>query len=433
MNELDRRAFLARTAQTCFGVTLGGSMTTLFNSQAHAASKIIKAAGGGKAKHVIYLFMSGGMTHIDTFDPKAEAGSSIMGDTKAIGTNVDGMQFGHWLPLLSKQADKIAVIRSMNSTQGAHGPGRYFMRTGYTERASIIHPSTGGWVNRLTESLNETLPSYVTISCGNDHPGAGFLEPNLQPLPVGNPEDGLKNSARSERATKSDFKKQIEVRKLLDAQFDAKYHAGHKTVRAYGEVYDSAVKLMESKDLEAFDLSNESEATHKLYGGSQFAKGCMLARRLVEKGVRSVEVELGGFDWHNDNFSQAGEKLPILDQALSGLLIDLKAKGLLDSTLVVLATEFGRTPKVTDEGGRNHFPKAFSTLMAGGGIKGGMVYGETDATGSNVTSKAVSASDFNATIGHAMGIKYDETIYSASKRPFKMAGRKGSAIKEIFA
>ena len=433
MNELDRRAFLASTAKTCFGVTLGGSMASLFSPKAHADNAVIKAAGGGKAKHVIYLFMSGGMTHIDTFDPKTEAGSSIMGDTKAIGTNVDGMQFGHWLPQLSKQADKIAVIRSMKSTQGAHGPGRYFMRTGYTERASIIHPTSGGWVNKLSKPLNETLPSFVTISCGNDHPGAGFLEPNLQPLPVGNPQEGLKNSARSKRATKSDFEKQIEVRKLLDAKFDAKYHAGHKTVRAYGEVYDSAVKLMESEDLEAFDLSNESEVTHKLYGGSQFAKGCILARRLVEKGVRSVEVELGGFDWHNDNFAQAGEKLPILDQALSALLIDLKAKGLLDTTLVVLATEFGRTPLVTDEGGRNHFPKAFSTLMAGGGIKGGMVYGETDETGSNVTSVPVSASDFNATIGHAMGIKYDETVYSASKRPFKMAGRKGSAIKEIFA
>ncbi|PQJ27142.1 DUF1501 domain-containing protein [Rubritalea profundi] len=433
MSELDRRAFLARTAQSCFGVTLGGSMASLFNSPLNAANAAIKAAGGGKAKHVIYLFMSGGMTHIDTFDPKAEAGSSIMGDTRAIGTNVDGIQLGHWLPQLAKQADKLAIIRSMSSTQGAHGPGRYFMRTGYAQRSSIVHPSTGGWINKLSTPLNKTLPSSVTISCSNDHPGAGFLEPSLQPLPVGNPTEGLKNSVKNRKVTESDFKKQLELRKLLDTEFDAKYHAGHKTVRAYSEVYDSAVKLMKSEDLAAFDLSDESPVAHKLYGGTQFAKGCMLARRLVEKGVRSVEVELGGFDWHNDNFQQAADKLPILDQAVSALLMDLKAKGLLDSTLVVLATEFGRTPKVTDDGGRNHFPKAFSTILAGGGIKGGMVYGETDATGSNVVKDAVSASDFNATIGHAMGLKYDETIYSASKRPFKMAGRKGSAITKIFA
>jgi hypothetical protein len=432
MSELDRRAFISRTAQTCFGVSVSSAMAGLFNSPAFAATPSMKKAGGGKAKHVIYLFMSGGMTHIDTLDPKETAGTSIMGDTRAIGTNVAGIQLGHWLPQLSKQADKIAIIRSMNSTQGAHGPGRYFMRTGYTQRASIVHPTAGGWVNKLSEPLNQTLPSFVTVSCGNDHPGAGFMEPNLQPLPIGNPHEGLKNSVKSKRITEQDFKRQLEVRKMLDAQFDAKYHKGHKQVRAYNEVYDAAVKLMKSEDLTAFDLSNESQATHKLYGEANFSKGCLLARRLVERGVRSVEVELGGFDWHNDNFQQAETKLPILDQAVSALLIDLEAKGLLDSTLVVLATEFGRTPKVTNDGGRDHFPKAFSTMMAGGGIKGGFVYGETDATGTNVTTKKVSASDFNATIGHAMGINYDQTIYSASKRPFKMAGRKGEAITQLF-
>lgn len=433
MSELSRRSFLARTAQTCFGVSLGSSMANLFLPNAHAVDPAVLAAGGGKAKHVIYLFMSGGMTHIDTFDPKPDAGSGIMGETKAINTNVAGIQLGHNLPLLAKQADKIAIIRSMNTTQGAHGPGRYFMRTGYTQRSSIVHPSTGGWINKLSSPLNRTLPSAVNISCGNTHPGAGFLEPSLQPLPIGNPEQGLKNSTRAKRVSEEALQKQIAIRKALDAEFDAKYHAGQKSVRAYNEVYDSAVKLMESQDLVAFDLSHESRETHKLYGGSQFAKGCMLARRLVERGVRSVEVELGGFDWHDDNFIQADAKLPILDQALSALLIDLESKGLLDSTLVVLATEFGRTPKVTNDAGRNHFPKAFSTLMAGGGIRGGQVFGATDATGENIIGDAVAASDFNATIGFAMGIPYDKTIYSDSKRPFKMAGRKGHPLQSLFS
>lgn len=432
-SDLNRRAFLTRTAQTCFGVTLGGSMANMFNSAAFAADPTVIAAGGGKAKNLIYLFMSGGMTHIDTFDPKPNAGSSIMGETKAIGTNIDGIQFGHLLPKLAKQANKLAIIRSMNSTQGAHGPGRYFMRTGYTQRASITHPSAGAWINRLATPLNDTLPGFVTINCSNDHPGAGFMEPNLQPLPIGDPTEGLKNSHRSRRTTEADFRKQLSIRQSLDEDFDAKFHKGHKETRAYDEVYSSAVKLMKSEDLVAFDLSQESKETHVLYGANNFSKGCLLARRLVERGVRSVEVELGGFDWHTDNFTEAENKLPILDQALSALLIDLKAKGLLDSTLVVLATEFGRTPKVDADAGRNHFPKAFTTIMAGGGIKGGFVHGETDATGSNVTSNKTSAGDFNATIGHAMGVKYEEVIYSPSKRPFKMATRDGTIIQDLFA
>ncbi|SHJ79899.1 Protein of unknown function [Rubritalea squalenifaciens DSM 18772] len=433
LNELSRRDFLATTARTCFGVTIGGSMANLFSASAFAADPAVVAAGGGKAKHLIYLFMSGGMSHIDTFDPKPEAGSDIMGETKAIKTNVDGIQFGSLLPKLAQQADKMALIRSMNSTQGAHGPGRYFMRTGYAQRASIVHPSSAAWVNKLTSPMNDTLPGFVTINCNNDHPGAGFFEPKFQPLPVEKPEEGLKNSHQRKEVTDSEFEKQLKLRRILDAEFDAKYHEGHKETRAYNEIYDSAVRLMKSEDLEAFDLSNEPKEVHALYGATTFSKGCLLARRLVERGVRSIEVELGGFDWHADNFVEAENKLPILDQALSALLIDLKAKGLLDSTLVVLATEFGRTPKVTGNAGRNHFPKAFTTLMAGGGIKGGMAYGTTDKTAAEVTENKVNAGDFNATIAHAMGLKHDQIVYSSSKRPFKMGSQHGSPIQGIFA
>lgn len=433
LNELSRRDFLASTARTCFGVTLGGSMANLFNAQAFAADPAVLAAGGGKAKHLIYLFMSGGMSHIDTFDPKPDAGSDIMGDTEVIGTNVDGIQFGSLLPKLAKQADKMAIIRSMNSTQGAHGPGRYFMRTGYAQRSSIVHPSSGAWVNRLTAPINDTLPGFVTINCSNDHPGAGFFEPKFQPLPVGDPEEGLKNSHLRPDTTEGEFEQQLKLRKILDAEFDAKYHQGHKETRAYNEVYESAVRLMKSEDLVAFDLSKEPKEMHQLYGAHTFAKGCMLARRLVERGVRSVEVELGGFDWHADNFTEAENKLPILDQALSALLLDLQAKGLLDSTLVVLATEFGRSPRVDGNAGRNHFPKAFTTLMAGGGIRGGQVYGGTDKTASEVVENKIEAGDFNATIAHAMGVQHDQIIYSSSKRPFKMGAQHGAPIKSLFS
>ena len=432
LTELNRRDFLATTARTCFGVTLGGSMAQLFNSPAFAADPTALAKGGGKAKHVIYLYMAGGMTHLDTFDPKPQAGAAFNGEVKAIKTKADGIQLSEYLPNLARHADKLSIIRSMNSTQGAHGPGKYFMRTGYTQRSSITHPSAGGWVNKLSEPINKTIPGFITISCGNGHPGAGFMEPNLQPLPIGDALSGLQNATIPKHTTESEFHQQLNIREELDHDFDKKFSTGHKDVRAYTEMYNAAVKLMRSEDLEAFDLSKESSTAHKLYGPSKFAKGCLLARRLVEKGVRFVEVELGGFDWHTDNFGQADEKLPMLDQAFAALIEDLKVKGLLDSTLIVLATEFGRTPKVTPDGGRNHFPKAFSCIMAGGGVKGGYVHGETDATGSTVIKDKVSAPDFNASIGHALGLPYDQIIYSASKRPFKMASREGKPILELF-
>lgn len=434
LNTLSRRQFLSNTAKTCFGVSLGGSMASLFNTPAFADAAdpdlINKAA---KAKHVIYLYMSGGLTHLDTFDPKPQAAANIHGDKTAIKTNADGIQLSEYLPNLAKHADKLCIIRSMNTTQGAHSPGRYFMRTGYTPRASITHPSAGGWVNKLAEPLNKTLPGFITVNCGSGHPGAGFLEPNYQPLPIGNALAGLQNSKKSKNVTQYDLHEQISLRKQLDQEFDEKFAKGHKDVRAYNEVYDSAVKLMRSEDLEAFDLSKESSVTHKLYGAGNFSKGCLLARRLVERGVRFVEVELGGFDWHNDVFGQAAEQLPMLDQGFSALLEDLKVKGLLDSTLVVLATEFGRTPKITQNAGRNHYPKVFSCVMAGGGVKGGYVHGNTDETGSNIVEGKVDAKDFNASIGYALGIDYDKTIHSASKRPFKMSTKDGSPILDLFS
>jgi len=431
LNEVSRRSFLANTAKTCFGLTIGGSAASFFGQKV-AADPAVIAAGGGKATSVIYLFMSGGMTHIDTFDPKPNAPSDIRGDTKSISTNVDGIQLGHCLPKLAKEMDKVALIRSMTTTQGAHAPGRYYMRTGYAQRSSIVHPSPGAWINRLSpEKTKGDIPGFVTVNCGSEHPGAGFMEAKYAPLPIGDASKGLQNS-HLKGISEQGFEKQLKLRQQLDNDFDAKFLKGHKTVRDYNEAFNAAVKLMKSKDLEAFDLSNESPEVHKLYGSQRFAKGLMLARRLVERGVRFIEVEYSGFDWHADNFNLMEEMVPTLDQALSALLIDLKAKGLLDTTLIVLSTEFGRSPKVNSNAGRNHYPKAFSALMAGGGIRGGQVYGGTDATASAVTSNKVSAPDINSTIAYALGLPHDKIIYSPSKRPFRMGNRKGEPIKKLF-
>ena len=434
MNELTRRGFLASTAKTCFGLTIGGSAASFFTQQSQAQSSInptILAAGGGKAKSVIYLFMSGGMTHIDTFDPKPDAGSDIVGDVKAINTNVDGIQLGHCLPKLAQQMDKVALIRSMNTTQGAHAQGRYYMRTGYTQRSSIVHPAPGAWAKRLSPESTSELPSYVTVQCGNDHPGAGFMSAKFAPLPIGDAQSGLQNSQRND-ISEPEFEKQLDLRHELDCEFDAKFLKTQKQLRDYNDCFDSAVKLMKSKDLEAFDLSKEGKEVHALYGKDRFAKGALLARRLVERGVRFIEVEYGGFDWHDDNFERMEQKIPVLDQVLSALITDLKLRGLLDSTLIVLGTEFGRSPEINANAGRNHYPRAFSCLMAGGGIQGGQAYGVTDAQGKTITENKVSAPDFNATIGHALGLEHSKVVYSESKRPFAMAGKEGKPITKLF-
>ena len=432
LNELNRRDFLSTTAKTCFGLTIGGSMARLFNDNAWAVDPAIARAGGGKAKHVIYLYMSGGMTHIDTFDPKPEAPSEFRGSTKAISTKVDGIQLGHCLPMLAKQMDKVALVRSLSTTQGAHEQGKYLMHTGYSPRGSVLHPSSGSWTAKLTARISEDLPPFVLIGGGNRHPGAGFFEPNSAPLPIGDPEKGLQNVKPRDNTTDASLKRQLDMRLDLDHDFDTKFHRGQKTVRAYNDMYDSAIKMMKSKDLEAFDLSRESEVTRNAYGRERFSQGVLLARRLVEKGVRFVEVEYGGFDWHADNFTQMEEKIPVLDQALGALLADLSAKGLLDSTLVVVATEFGRSPRIASDAGRNHYPKAFSCLFAGGGVKGGFVHGKTDETASTVVEGKVGADDFNATIAFALGIPHDKVVMSPAKRPFKMGGKEGQPITSLF-
>lgn len=259
------------------------------------------------------------------------------------------------------------------------------------------------------------------------------MEPQFAPLPIGDPALGLQNVKRRGNTTDESFRRQLELRKDLDHDFDTRYHKGQKSVRAYNEVYDSAVSLMDSKDLAAFDLSRESADSRAAYGSERFGQGVLLARRLVERGVRFVEVEYGGFDWHADNFDQMEDKIPVLEQALSSLLADLSARDLLDSTLVVVATEFGRSPKITPSAGRNHYPKAFSCLLAGGGIREGQAYGATDKTGANVIENKIGAADFNATIAFALGLPHDQVVMSPTKRPFRMGGLDGKPITPIFA
>ncbi len=231
--------------------------------------------------------------------------------------------------------------------------------------------------------------------------------------------------------TPEDFERRLTLADKMNRQFHGKYP--NADVKAYEELYREAIALMNSKDLKAFDLGQESQATRDLYGSGRFAQGCLLARRLVENGVRFVEVELGGWDTHYDNFTGVAGRCEEFDQAYAALITDLEKRGKLDDTLVVVATEFGRSPEINTEhqGGRDHHPAAFSCLLAGGGVKGGMKYGTTDASAQKVKENVVTVQDFNATIAYALGLPYDTVVMSPSKRPFKIAD-KGQPVTSLF-
>jgi hypothetical protein len=302
------------------------------------------------------------------------------------------------------------------------------MHTSYAQRSTIVHPSMGAWMTRLDGRFNPTLPGAVVVGGGSRHPLSGFLSTSHQPLAVGNPNEGLKNVKRLWGMTEEKFEQGLDLSLRLDGSFIQKYNL--EKVNAYSDMYDDAVRLMKSKDLQAFDLKEESESTRESYGSDNFGQGVLLARRLVERQVRFVEVQLGGWDTHQNNFSRVPERCSILDQALSALLDDLSKRGLLEETLVVLATEFGRTPNINVNDGRDHYPKAFSCMLAGGGIRGGQVWGKTDEEGREVIENKVEIPDFNATIAYALGLPLDEIIYSPTRRPFTLSD-KGQPLTQL--
>lgn len=425
-DELTRRQFVSNAARAYLGVhlfpMLGGTVAS--------AAPEGTTPGGGKAKNVIYLFMNGGMSHIDTFDPKPKK-KEVMGKTEAIATKVDGIQLGHYLKKTAEVTDKLCIINSMNSTQGAHEQGAYIMHTSYDMRGTIKHPSLGSWVVRLGGRIHPELPGFVAVNSSPDHTGGGFFGAKFAAAPIGSPDQGLQDSTRSGAVTPQDFERRLSLADKMNRQFHGRYP--NPDVKAYEELYREAISLMNSKDLKAFDLRQETQATRNLYGEGTFAQGCLLARRLVQNGVKFVEVQLGGWDTHYDNFAAVEARCKQFDQAYAALITDLEKNGMLDSTLVVVATEFGRTPEIVTEhsDGRDHHPGAFSCVLAGGGIKGGMIHGTTDASGGKVKDAQVSVQDFNATIAYALGLPYDMVLMSPTKRPFKIAD-KGAPVTTLF-
>ncbi|MBK9387715.1 MAG: DUF1501 domain-containing protein [Planctomycetes bacterium] len=424
-----RRAFLGSAARSLFGL----STLPLF-ARASGAVPLAFAEDGVKlrpasARHVIYLYLSGGLSHLDSFDPKP--GHENQGPVEAIDTKVAGIRVSQHFPLLAQQMEKVALIRSMSSTQGAHTQGRYFLHTGYELRGTIRHPSLGAWLSQMAGPIHPNLPAHVSVGGDAFTAQSGFLESIHAPLPIGDPLAGLQHGKPAKGVTESRFDERLARLAKMNQEFEQGFD--QKPVRAYGDMYEQAVRLMRSKDLAAFDITQEPEWVREAYGDQRFGQGCLLARRLVEHGVRFVEIVSDGWDTHIDNFDRLEDQCPAIDRGLAALLADLDARGLLSETLVVLATEFGRTPQiVSGRNGRNHHPKAFSALLAGGGIRGGQVWGATDAEGEEVIADKVSIPDFNATLAHALGLPLDHITTSASGRPFTVAD-KGQPVLGLFA
>ena len=251
-----RRTMLASLAKSLFGVSLLPATSLLgADSKSSATNKT-------KINRVIYLFMNGGMSHLDTFDLKP--GSSTQGETKPIQTKIPGIEFGHFLPKLATQADKLAVIRSLHTETGAHDQGRYLMRTSYKQISGTRHPTIGAWAHKFLGKQNKNLPGSVVVSGEAQHPGAGFLETAYSPLPIGNPSAGLQNTKTPKYLTPAAFRKRMSLIRLFDDSFQSRYK--QKKVRAYNDFYDQATRLMASAELKAFDLNEESKETRERYG-----------------------------------------------------------------------------------------------------------------------------------------------------------------------
>jgi hypothetical protein len=364
-----------------------------------------------RARACVLLWLNGGPSHIDTFDPKP--GRPTGGPFKAIATRAPGMMLSEHLPHLAEHGHELAVLRGMSSKEGNHGRAQYFVHTGYAPTATVVHPSLGGWTSaRLADAASE-LPAFVSI--GGPSFGAGFLGvqngPFVLPKAGAAPTDvvlppGVDRARFDRRRGALDVVEQ----RFAEATGDAK-------VEGRREVYAKAVRLMQSPRLDAFDVATESDATRRAYGDTDFGRGCLAARRLVERGVKFVEVVLDGWDTHKDNFAKTQKQMGVLDPAFAALLADLGARGLLDSTLVACMGEFGRTPRINGNDGRDHWPGAWSAVLAGGGVRGGVVHGATDEDGAKVIGAPTRVPDLLATMATLMGLDPAHSETTPAGRP----------------
>lgn len=373
----------------------------------------------------ILLFFNGGPSQFETFDPKP--GHENGGPTKAIKTTVTGIQLAeHWAEL-AKQMKQIALIRSMTNKEGAHARAVYQMHTGYLPAGAIKYPSLGSIISKEIAPPDFELPHYVNIGGRfNNAAGAGFLGSRYAPFVVSDPNRMPSNSQLT--VSPSRFQRRLALTHDLESDFA---RAAKELVHEHQNVQKAAAKLVLTPKLRAFDLSQEKDAVRDRYGRTPFGQGCLLARRLIEAGVTFVEVELSGWDTHQDNFERTKALSLQADKGFAALVADLKERGMLERTLVLCIGEFGRTPRINGQNGRDHFPRAFSAALAGGGVRGGQVVGATNESGTDINDRPVTIPDLFCTICHVFGINPRKENVGPLDRPIKLVDG-GSLVKELF-
>ena len=388
-----------------------------------------------KAESVIHIYLPGGMAHQESFDPKPFAPVEYRGDLGMTKTKIPGEVFRETVPKLAAISDKFTVIRSLTHGEAAHERGTHNMFTGYRPSPAISFPSMGSVVSHEYGPRNN-LPPYVCIpNQPNEFAGTGYLSSSFAPFSLGaDPASGgfkVRDLSLSGNVDDTRFQRRRSALDAVNAYFKEREKAD--SVKAMDTFYERAYSLISSQSArEAFDIDKEDSKLRDKYGRNTAGQRMLMARRLVEAGVRFVTLTYGGWDHHSNINAGFKRQMPDFDQALASLIADLDSRGLLDSTLVMVSSEFGRTPKINRTAGRDHWPKVFSVLMAGGGVKRGMIYGKSDPTASEPEENAVDPGDLATTMYHLMGIVADKELMAPGGRPIEIVDG-GKVVKGVLA
>ncbi len=382
-------------------------------------------------KSAIMLWMGGGPATIDIWDLKP--GAPTGGPFQPIATS-GNEQISEHMPLMAKQMDKMAIIRSMSTREADHMRGRYYMHTGYVPNPNIEHPGYGSVISHELYKTDSGLEIPPFVSVGGGSVGPGFLGMTYAPFVVGS--DG---NVRNLNMGLSDDRvmQRMAMLRTIETGFMKQVSPGRKSnngsAEDHAKILDKTLSLMTSKQMEAFKADKEPTEVQERYGKTGFGRGCLMARRLVEQGVSFVEVDLGGWDTHANNFKSLGDtKLPELDKAMSALVEDLYQRNLLQDTAIIWMGEFGRTPRINGTSGRDHWARSWSVVVGGAGMKGGIAVGKTSSDGTNVETEPYSSQDVMASVCKGLGISLETTFTSKNGRPMKIANS-GKVIKELFA
>ncbi|MBU6222201.1 MAG: DUF1501 domain-containing protein [Planctomycetes bacterium] len=420
---MTRRHFMSHLAGAA---ALAAPATAFTNSILANATDMKK-----RHKSAILLWMGGGPSTMDIWDLKP--GAATGGQFKQIPTSADGVAICEHMPLMAKQMHHMSIVRSMSTREADHMRGRYYMHTGYVPNPNVEHPSYGAVIaHELAEKVPDLeIPPFVSVGSGSV--GPGFLGMSWAPFVVdsnGNVKNldmGIDPARMSQR---------LEMLATVERKFIGEKRGG--VAEDHSKVLEKTVRLMTSKQMDAFKVMQEPKEVQEKYGigergGSGFARGCLMARRLVEAGVPFVEVDLGGWDNHEGIFpTLADRKLPELDRAMSALVADLADRGLLDDTAIIWMGEFSRTPNINGNGGRDHWARSWSVVVGGGGFKRGVAVGETSSDGKEVVSEPYTSQDVMASVLKSLGVSLETTFTAKNGRPMKIANS-GKVIKELFA